>query len=68
MQRAFHLIAEQRGLIAISGGDRTAFLQGLVSNDVSRVSAERASMRPALTPQGRYLHDFFIAAISDACT
>jgi folate-binding protein YgfZ len=66
MQQAFHLIAEQRGLIAISGDDRTAFLQGLVSNDVSRVSADRAVYAALLTPQGRYLHDFFIAAIGDA--
>ena len=65
MQQAFHLLAEQRGLIAISGDDRTAFLQGLVSNDVSRVSADRAVYAALLTPQGRYLHDFFIAAIGD---
>ena len=65
MQQAFHLIAEQRGLVAISGDDRTAFLQGLVSNDVSRVSADRAVYAALLTPQGRYLHDFFIAAIGD---
>jgi folate-binding protein YgfZ len=65
MQQAFHLLAEQRGLIAIRGDDRTTFLQGLVSNDVSRVSAERAVYAALLTPQGRYLHDFFIAAIGD---
>ena len=65
MQQAFQLLAEQRGLIAIGGDDRTAFLQGLVSNDVSRVSAERAVYAALLTPQGRYLHDFFIAAIGD---
>ncbi len=65
MQQAFHLIAEQRGLIAISGDDRTAFLQGLVSNDVSRVSAERAVYAALLTPQGRFLHDFFIGAIGE---
>ncbi len=66
MQQAFHLIADDRGLIAISGDDRTTFLQGLVSNDVSRVSADRAVYAALLTPQGRYLHDFFIAAIGDA--
>src|SRR5882724_800298 len=65
MQQAFHLMAEQRGLVAISGDDRAAFLQGLVSNDVSRVSAERTIYAVLLTPQGRFLHDFFIAAIGD---
>src|SRR6185312_15572700 len=43
----------------------TAFQQGLVSNDVSRVSADRTVYAALLTPQGRYLHDFFIAAIGD---
>ena len=65
MQQAFQLIAQERGLIAISGDDRTAFLQGLVSNDVSQVSGDRAVYAALLTPQGRYLHDFFIAAIGD---
>ncbi len=65
MQQAFYLIAGQRGLIAISGGDRTAFLQGLVSNDVRRVAADRAVYAALLTPQGRFLHDFFIATIGE---
>jgi folate-binding protein YgfZ len=65
MQQAFCLIAEQRGLVAIGGDDRTAFLQGLVSNDVRRVAADRAVYAALLTPQGRYLHDFFIAAIGE---
>jgi folate-binding protein YgfZ len=65
MQQAFHLIAEQRGLVAISGDDRSEFLQGLVSNDVSRVSADRAIYAALLTPQGRFLHDFFIATIGE---
>jgi len=65
MQQAFYLIAEQRGLIAISGDDRTAFLQGLVSNDVRRVAADRAIYAALLTPQGKYLHDFFIATIGE---
>jgi len=65
MQQAFHLIAEQRGLVAISGDDRSEFLQGLVSNDVRRVAAGHAVYAALLTPQGRFLHDFFIAAIGD---
>lgn len=66
MQQAFHLVDERRGVIAVSGDDRGAFLQGLVSNDVRRVAADRAVYAALLTPQGRYLHDFFIAAIGDA--
>ncbi|MCI0430893.1 MAG: folate-binding protein [Rhodospirillales bacterium] len=65
MAQRYHLLSEERGLIAIGGDDRTTFLQGLVSNDVSRVFADRAVYAALLTPQGRYLHDFFIAAIGE---
>src|SRR5262245_34721209 len=65
MQQPFYLLAEQRGLVAVAGEDRTAFLQGLVSNDVRAAAADRAVYAALLTPQGRYLHDFFIAAIGE---
>tara|TARA_R110002110_G_scaffold280497_3_gene495160 strand:+ start:11 stop:877 length:867 start_codon:yes stop_codon:yes gene_type:complete len=55
-----------RGVLRIDGEDRVAFLQGLVSNDVSRVGAERAIYAALLTPQGKFLHDFFIAASGDS--
>ncbi len=55
-----------RGVLAVTGGDRVAFLQGLVSNDMRKVSAERAVWAALLTPQGRYLHDFCVWAAGDA--
>ncbi len=53
-------LLQNRGVLAISGGDAREFLQGLVSNDLSRVSPTQAIYAALLTPQGRYLHDFFI--------
>ena len=50
-----------RGIIAVEGEDKASFLQGLVSNDVERVSANAAIHAALLSPQGKYLHDFFIA-------
>jgi len=55
-----------RGVIEIAGEDRVAFLQGLVSNDVTKASASRAIYAALLTAQGRYLFDFFIVARGDA--
>ncbi len=52
---------DDRGVIGVDGADARDFLQGLVSNDVRRVSAARAIHAAFLTPQGKYLHDFFIA-------
>ena len=49
-----------RALIAVGGGDRVAFLQGLVTNDVARVAPARAVYAALLTPQGKYLFDFFL--------
>lgn len=54
-----------RALLAVSGEDRVAFLQGLVSNDVARVSPERALWAAFLTPQGKFQHDLFLVARGD---
>jgi len=58
---ASYLILEDRGVIALEGVDARDFLQGLISNDVNRVSANRAIWAALLTPQGKFLFDFFIA-------
>jgi folate-binding Fe-S cluster repair protein YgfZ len=50
-----------RAVIAIAGEDRQAFLQGLVSNDTTKVSADQAIYATLLTAQGRFLFDLFIA-------
>ena len=55
-----------RGLLALTGEDRAKFLQGLVSNDVRLLSDTRAIWAALLTAQGKYLHDFFVAASGDA--
>jgi folate-binding protein YgfZ len=49
-----------RGVVEISGEDRVAFLQGLVSNDIEAVGPGRAVWAALLTPQGKWLADFFV--------
>jgi folate-binding protein YgfZ len=49
-----------RGVVAISGADRVSFLNGLVSNDVALAAPGRAVWAALLSPQGRYLIDFFV--------
>ncbi len=51
-----------RGVVAVDGPDRVAFLQGLVSNDVEQATPGRAIWAAFLTPQGKWLADFFILA------
>lgn len=61
-----YVVLGERGVLEIAGADRQSFLQGLVSNDVTRVGRDRAVHAALLTPQGKYLHDFFITEIGDA--
>lgn len=51
-----------RGVIELGGEDRVTFLQGLVSNDVDEAAPGRAVWTALLTPQGKWLADFFILA------
>ncbi len=48
-----------RRILKISGEESRIFLQGLASNDMMRVSENYAIYAALLTPQGKYLHDFF---------
>jgi folate-binding protein YgfZ len=58
MADACFVLLEDRGVVAVSGPDRRAFLQGLVSNDVEKVGPAAACYAALLTAQGKYLHDF----------
>jgi len=51
-----------RAVVAVEGPDRVAFLQGLVSNDVEQAAPGRAVWAALLSPQGKWLADFFILA------
>jgi len=57
---AYLTVLPQRGVLQIGGEDRLAFLQGLVSNDVTQAAPGRAVWAALLTPQGKWLADFFI--------
>jgi tRNA-modifying protein YgfZ len=59
-------VLPDRGVIAIEGDDRVGFLQGLVSNDVEAAGPGRAVWAALLTPQGKWLADFFVFADADA--
>ena len=59
-------ILSHRGVVEVAGADRVAFLQGLVSNDVAAAAPGRAVWAALLTPQGKWLADFFIFFRPDA--
>ena len=63
MKRNNYAILEERGVLAVSGPDARPFLQGIISNDIDRVGPDRAIYATLLTPQGKFLHDFFIVEV-----
>jgi tRNA-modifying protein YgfZ len=48
---------DDRGVVSVSGADATAFLQGLLTNDVERLGPSEARYAALLTPQGKILFD-----------
>lgn len=59
VKHSYHHI--DRSVILIQGEDRHTFLQGLITNDMDQLAAKRLLYTAMLTPQGKFLFDFFIA-------
>jgi tRNA-modifying protein YgfZ len=51
---------KNRAVLSVSGNDAKSFLQGLVTNDIQKLTAGNMIYALMLTPQGRFLYDFFI--------
>ncbi len=60
MSDLFYSALPGRTLVTVTGEDAHEFLQGLISNDISFATAERAIYASLLTAQGKFLHDFFV--------
>ncbi len=54
----------ERKVLSISGEDRVSFLQGLVTNDVTK-AAGGIIYTALLTPQGKFIADFFVIGEDD---
>ena len=51
---------KNRTLLELEGDDSREFLQSLVTNDINLISKEKSIYSALLSPQGKYLYDFFI--------
>ena len=60
MSALLYVPLEDRGVVSVDGPEAGPFLQGLISNDIERVTDARAIYAALLTPQGKFLHDFFV--------
>ena len=60
MEKDQIIILEKRGLISITGEDAKEFLQNIITNDINKVSKASSVFAALLSPQGKYLFDFFV--------
>ena len=60
MEKDQVVILEKRGVILVSGKDAKDFLQNIITNDINKVSYKDSVFAALLTPQGKYLNEFFI--------
>lgn len=49
-----------RSAFRLSGDDAIPFLQGLITNDATRLARGEPLYAALLSPQGKFLHDFFL--------
>lgn len=54
-----------RGLLALSGSDAKEFLQSVITQDIENLKEGQLTYAAHLTPQGKYLFDFFIGKMGD---
>jgi tRNA-modifying protein YgfZ len=60
MSKPFYISLPNRGCVTLTGEDRIPFLNGLVTNDVTGADDKHLIYACLLTPQGKFLHDFFV--------
>ncbi len=54
-----------RAVLAVTGPEAAPFLQGLVTNDVTKVNPGSSTYAALLTPQGKIVSDFIVHAAPD---
>ena len=53
-------ILEDRGFVFINGKDAKDFLQNIITKNINTVTDNNSSLASILTPQCKYLVDFFM--------
>ena len=64
-KKEFHKFNE-RSIIKISGKDKFSFVQGIISNDIEILKKKTSIYSSILTPQGKFLADFFLSVYDDS--
>ena len=65
MEKNEVITLEDRGFIHVNGPEAKDFLQNIVTNDIEKVTSSSTVFSSILTPQGKYLFEFFILKLKD---
>ncbi len=65
MEKNEVMTLEDRGFIQATGAEAKSFLQNIVTNDLEKVTNKSTVFSAILTPQGKYLFEFFILKFED---
>ena len=60
MEKDKAYILDDRGYIFIEGKDSEEFLQNILTNDVNKIKTNHLIFSSILSPQGKYLYEFFV--------
>ena len=63
-KKEFHQL-EDKSILKISGKDKFSFIQGIISNDVEILKKKSSIYSSMLTPQGKFIVDFFLSSYED---
>jgi folate-binding protein YgfZ len=66
LSKSFFVTLSGRARVRITGADRFTFLQNLATNDLTLLERQPAVYSCFLTPQGKFLHDFFVTGDGEA--
>ena len=59
------IVMDDRGVISLGGDDVRDFLQNLITQDIATLEPGHGAWAALLSPQGKYLFDFFVVAMND---
>ena len=66
MEKNEVITLEDRGFIQVNGIEAKDFLQNIVTNNIDKVTSSLTIFSSILTPQGKYLFEFFVLKLKDS--
>ena len=66
MEKNEVITLDDRGFIQIKGSEAKDFLQNIVTGNIEKVTSSSTIFSSILTPQGKYLFDFFVLKFKDS--